>query len=341
MSLLAALVGVATTPSLQIRTSHASIPNAMGAQEQSPPVLPAAAPPRSLDITYRADDGRPRNAVVLLPHGYRGDSPQPLPLVISPHGGGLDGAINARLWGNLPTIGRFAVVNPDGEGRRLARRSWGAPGQIRDLARMPAIVAAALPWVRIDRTRIYAVGGSMGGQETLLLLARYPRLLAGAVAVDSVVDFARQYRNFPKLRCDGRCRRLWGNLGLGRQLLARREVGGTPSTALAAYAERSALTSAGAIASSCVPLQIWWSRYDDVVMQPQLQSGALFRAIVHSNPHAAVDEYVGRWMHTKALNARTRLPMMLAGLGLLPSVYSYDWPGLEHNGVSVGRCTGR
>ena len=44
----------------------------------------------------------------------------------------------------------------------------------------------------------------MGGQETLLLVARYPHLLAGAAAFDPVVDFALQYRDFPRLACSSR-----------------------------------------------------------------------------------------------------------------------------------------
>ena len=106
--------------------------------------------------------------------------------------GGLGGS-NAKFWGNLPTVGGFAVVNPDGMGRQLRRFSYGYPGQIDDLARMPQIIARALPWLRIDRKRIYALGSSMGGQETLLLVARHPRLLAGAVAMDSVTDLTRRY----------------------------------------------------------------------------------------------------------------------------------------------------
>jgi pimeloyl-ACP methyl ester carboxylesterase len=302
-------------------------------------VLPAAAPPQRFDIVYTAHDGRPRHATVLLPHGYRADDAAPLPLVISPHGRGVDGALNARLWGTLPTIGNFAVVNPDGEGRRLKLHSWGAPGQIRDLARMPAIVESALPWVHIDRTRIYSVGGSMGGQETLLLVARYPRLLAGAVAVDSVADFARQYENFTLLDCNGLCRARWGNFGLDMQRLARREFGGTPSTAPAAYAERSPLTYAAAIAASCVPLQIWWTRVDQIVRQSNLQSGAMFRAIVRRNAGAAVDAYIGGWIHTHALNYRARLPMMLAGLGLMPESYIVPHRGLTHERPSSMACS--
>ena len=150
-------------------------------------------------IFHRAHTGRTRTAYLLLPAWYGPTRHPRIPLVISPHGRGVDGHANLKL-GDLPGIGGFAIVNPDGEGNRLGEHSWGAPGQIDDLARMPAIVRRALPWLAIDTKRIYALGGSMGGQETLLLLAKHPRLLAGAAAFDSVADFAHQYRQFPRLQ---------------------------------------------------------------------------------------------------------------------------------------------
>ncbi|HLK44993.1 MAG TPA: hypothetical protein VKT18_03350, partial [Acidimicrobiales bacterium] len=84
-------------------------------------------------VHYRAHDGVLRPAWLLLPAGYHG---QRIPLVISPHGRGVGDGANALLWGDLPGEGDFAVINPAGEGRRLADYSWGAPGQIADLARM-------------------------------------------------------------------------------------------------------------------------------------------------------------------------------------------------------------
>src|SRR5581483_8745344 len=145
-------------------------------------------------IHYRAHDGVVRPAWLMLPASYHG---QRIPLVISPHGRGVDDSENALLWGDLPGKGGFAVVDPAGEGRRLHWYSWGAPGQIADLARMPAIVRAH--GVDVDPRRIYAFGGSMGGQETLLLVARYPDLLAGAAAFDPATDMARRYRDFAAL----------------------------------------------------------------------------------------------------------------------------------------------
>jgi poly(3-hydroxybutyrate) depolymerase len=143
---------------------------------------------RAIRIRYRAHDGELRPAWLLLPADYDG---RPIPLVISPHGRGVGARLNARLWGDLPGEGGFAVINPAGEGRRLHYYSWGARGQIDDLARMPQIVEAA--GVRVDPQRIYAVGGSMGSQETLLLLAEHPHLLAGAAAFDPATDMRRRY----------------------------------------------------------------------------------------------------------------------------------------------------
>lgn len=156
-------------------------------------------------------------------------------LVISPHGRGTSARANERTWGDLPGLGHFAVVNPAGEGRRLGEYSWGDPGQIRDLARMPAILRAR--GVAVDSRRIYALGGSMGGQETLLLLARYPHLLAGAAAFDPSTNMARRYWDFAKLTG-----------GRTLQWLARKEIGGTPLTDPAAYAARSPDTYALEIA---------------------------------------------------------------------------------------------
>ena len=106
----------------------------------------------------------------------------------------------------------------------------------------------------------------MGGQETLLLAARHPGLLAGAAAFDPVTDMARRYRDFASLPCNRGCLRKWGDpLGFGLRRLARAEIGGTPRSAPRAYARRSPITYARALASSGVPLQLWWSRTDRVV----------------------------------------------------------------------------
>ena len=269
-------------------------------------------------IHYRSHDGQPRKAYVSLPSWYgKGNNPR-IPFVISPHGRGVGALANAKLWGALPARGTFAVISPEGAGRKLARYSWGSFDQIEDLARMPEITRRTLPWLRIDRSRIYAFGGSMGGQETLLLLARYPKLLAGAAAFDSVADFARQYRSFPAIPCDKGCRKTWhGPVGKSLQSLARQETGGTPRTRPGAYAVRSPAVYARSIATSCVPLQLWWSLSDRIVVNQRQQSGALYRKILRLNPKAPVQAYVGYWVHSHEMKATTRLPLARAAFGLL------------------------
>jgi pimeloyl-ACP methyl ester carboxylesterase len=281
---------------------------------------------RAWPIRYVAHDGRSRFAYILLPR-WHGPSRHPvIPLVISPHGRGRTGLSNLKLWGDLPGLGGFAVVNPDGEASRLGAYSWGAPGQIDDLAKMPAIVRRTLPWLRIDARRVYAVGGSMGGQEALLLLAGHPRLLAGVAAFDAVVDFAHQYREFPRLACSSSCRAQLGtSLGSVVQELARLEVGGDPSSVPAAYAERSPLAFARELAASCVPLELWWSSRDRIVVDPERQGRRLLAELRRLNPAAPVDAVEGTWVHSAEMRASTRLPYMLARFGLVPTAFGGSW----------------
>jgi len=281
----------------------------------------AASQVRAWTIHYRAHNGQRRSAVVLLPRWYGPRDNPTVPLVISPHGRGVSAWTNARNWGALPAQGVFAVVNPEGQGRKLRRLSWGYGGQVEDLARMPRIVARALPWLRIDHERIYAFGSSMGGQETLLLAARHPGLLAGAAAFDSVADFGLQYWNFYRLGCSARCRAT-RDVPLGRALqgLARVEVGGSPRLAPHAYSRRSPITYASRLAASCVPLQLWWSVADRIVVAQARQSGALLSRIVELNPAAPVRAFVGFWRHSREMQARTQLPLALATFDLLPRV---------------------
>jgi poly(3-hydroxybutyrate) depolymerase len=259
---------------------------------------------RVIRIAYRAHDGLMRRAYVIVPAAYRPGTP--IPLVISPHGRGVGARTNVRRWGDLPARGDFAVVNPEGQGRALTIFSWGDPGEIRDLARMPDIVEAALPWLRVDREGVYAFGGSMGGQETLLLLARYPKLLAGAAAFDAPTNMAARYRDFQ-----------YQPLGTSLQALARREIGGTPSSDPRGYAVRSPLDWARRIAVSGVPLQIWWSTKDRTVTDQWNESGRLYDAIKRLNPNAPVSEFVGTWAHTTEMKSHGYLPYALSRFGLL------------------------
>lgn len=261
---------------------------------------------RAVRIGYTASTGARRVAYVVLPRWYIPGKQPPIPLVISPHGRGISARINLRFWGGLPALGPFVVVAPEGQGRRLTRYSWGWRGQIDDLARMPDIVERSLPWLRIDRSRVYAIGSSMGGQETLMLVARYPGLLHGAAALDSATDMAARYRAFPQLRNGARLQRL-----------ARIEIGATPDQATRAYADRSPISFARQIAFSGVPLHMWWSLRDRIVTGQNNESGRLYREILRLNPRAPLTKYVGTWAHSREMHPLTRLPLVLVRFGLI------------------------
>ena len=262
---------------------------------------------RVIRITYQAHDGLPRRAYVIVPADYGLDGSPPLPLIISPHGRGVGARENLRRWGRLPATGDFAVVVPEGQGRALTLFSWGDPGEIRDLARMPQIVQQALPWLHVDRHRVYAYGGSMGGQETLLLVARFPHLLAGAASFDAPTNMAARYWAFEDQP-----------MGRDLQELAREEIGGTPLTDPHGYALRSPLDSARKIAFSGVPLQIWWSKRDRIVTDERNESGLLYRNVKRLNPAAPVTEFVGTWAHTTEMKSVGYLPYSLSLFGLFP-----------------------
>jgi pimeloyl-ACP methyl ester carboxylesterase len=303
-------------------TTNASVPN---------PAAPTATAPdfdrsitkesvREWTIEYKSHTGAMRAASIVLPAWYGPDNNPVLPVVISPHGRAGTGHSNAKYFGNMPAVGRFALISPDGMGRRLKNFSYGAPGQIDDLAKMPDFAKRALPWLRLDRTRVYAIGSSMGGQETLLLVARHPRLLAGAAALDSVTDLTRRYHQMTQLPCPSRCLQKWGKpYGAVLQSTLGREVGGSPAEKPDGYAARSGMSQASKLAFAQVPLQIWWSADDVIVFDQEHQSKALFDKLRRLNPCASVSAYAGTWAHSREMRPDALLPIALKGFGLLTS----------------------
>ena len=144
----------------------------------------------------------------------------------------------------------------------------------------------------------------MGGQETLLLVARHRRLLAGAASFDAPTDLARRYRDFPRIPG-----------GQHLQELARREIGGSPGSHPGAYARRSPIAHARAIAFSGVPLQLYWSLADEVVLDQVHHSARLHNRIRQLNPDAPVTAVAGTWTHSGGMPQL--LPDALRRFGLL------------------------
>jgi dipeptidyl aminopeptidase/acylaminoacyl peptidase len=257
-------------------------------------------------VRYLANGDHPRSAYIILPGDVGPGHKDRLPIVVSPHGRGVQPLANVKLWGTLPALGRFAVFCPEGQGRRLVLYSWGWRGQIDDLARARDIAVETLPWLKIDRNRFYALGGSMGGQEVLLLVARYPKRLAAAAALDSATDMARRFRDFAVL-----------DNGASLRRLATQEIGGTPDTNPEGYALRSPVNYARKIAFSSVPLQLWWSTADQIVIDQARQSEALYNRVMELNPEAPLTKVVGSWRHSAEMRSTTLLPLALQKMGLL------------------------
>ena len=82
----------------------------------------------------------------------------------------------------------------------------------------------------------------MGGQETLLLVARFPRLLAGAAAFDAPTNMARATTPSPS-----------SAFGATLQERARIEIGGTPLTDRAATAAARRLGAADRVLGRAAP----------------------------------------------------------------------------------------
>src|SRR5262249_8199200 len=215
---------------------------------------------------------------------------------------GGDPEKNARRWGDLPGQKGVIVLVPSLKGRVLGEtRAWGYPPAIARLVAAPAAARRSLPWLRWDPDRVYAAGVSMGGQESLLALARRPDLFAGVVVADSVTDFYRRWFEFPL-----------SPLTRSEQAKETREVGGTPAQVDWLYARRNPVQFARTIAFSGVPLQVWWNPHEDVVVhQATTQSARFVRLIKRLNPDATVEPIVHDRPHGEVFRSTTSLPRMV------------------------------
>src|SRR5262249_10410281 len=146
----------------------------------------------------------------------------------------------------------------------------------------------------------------------------HPRELAGAVSFDADTNLALRYRDFARVPGEHHLRRL-----------ARYEIGVTPRADLAAYQARSPLDHARPIAFSGVPLELWWSTRDRVVIDQARNSEALYDRIVALNPRAPVIGVVGTWRHTAEMWSSRDLPLALAAIGLLPARDAHPFPAVR------------
>ena len=148
---------------------------------------------RAIRISYRSYTGARRPAIVLVPRAYKPGDPRSRSSS-PPHSGRA--ASPARRMHTAGATCRDRSLRgrqPRGPGYSPRAVLLGSQGQIADLARMPDIVSARIPWLRIDRQRIYASGAAWADRRHCCWRPSIRPCWPGLLAIDSLVDFRRQY----------------------------------------------------------------------------------------------------------------------------------------------------
>ena len=165
---------------------------------------------------------------------------------------------------------------------------------------MQYVAKATLPWLRVKPHAVFALGGSMGGQETLLLVAGHGGCWARPTGLRPISPYAT------------------GTSDSGRHIAgagaprARRHTGCHPG----AYARCGLLIAhTRAIAFSQVPLQLYWSVADEVVLTAVPPSGC--SANLRAQPRSASSLPSRLWTHSDGMPLL--LPRALRGFGPLPA----------------------
>jgi polyhydroxybutyrate depolymerase len=122
-------------------------------------------------------DGREREFMLVLPEGAKPG--RPLPVIVALHGGLMTGRSMRRVFGleGIEERGRFAVVYPNGIGRRWndGRFSNDEPDDVRFLSKL----AEHLVRERIaDPRRLYLLGVSNGGMMAFRMACEAPGVFA-------------------------------------------------------------------------------------------------------------------------------------------------------------------
>lgn len=244
---------------------------------------------------YRAWNGDLRRLHIAYPSEYRELRPgERLPLVIALHGAG-GGANCDTSFGKTPARYRFVVACLEGQGAATKSFSYGAPGQIRDQLRVPALVHLRLPQLPLDPNRVIIAGASMGGLEALLAADLDPQLFAVVVALDAPVDLAAHYQNVapqgePNVKT--------------KAMLA--ECGGTPELVGDCFAMRSPLARMTRFGDTQIPLIMWWSSRDSIAGSHD-GAPAYLAAMQTDFPWHPIYARIGVWEHGRALWSHGRL----------------------------------
>lgn len=270
---------------------------------------------------YETWNGRRRELRIAVPTRALAAG-RPLPLLVTARPAGLSLLCSDE---NMALAGRsgFVLACPSGQGVVMRSFSYGAAGQISDLARMPGLVAQRVPDLRVDPSRVFLAGSSMGGTEALLVALRYPDAYARVASLDPITDLGRRF----------------GSLPMDRRLLLQAECDGPPSLQPGCYAARSpqSLLGGGAEAG---PIALWYSTRDPVSGEPR-QVPRFAEALAGRGARGFAVR-VGRWGHGALWDRPAMRRAWMRDLGLPVDVpaslpFAYDRLGADGGRLVVVR----
>jgi len=200
-------------------------------------------------------DGRTRHALVAHPGGA-----EPVPVVLSPHPMGFSAVAN--VFGEAAgsrTLVDVPGIWPSARRRRVAvvcveavcMMGGVSLGWRAHLEAFATTICAASAAVPLDPGRVVAAGLSMGGMESLLLAVLRPDLVRAVAVQNALTDLVPWFRHAQE------------SPDLAEHVRqAQEEIGGTPDTAVDAFAARSPITHAAALAG--VPVMMRYNFLDDI-----------------------------------------------------------------------------
>ncbi|MBI4319119.1 MAG: prolyl oligopeptidase family serine peptidase [Chloroflexi bacterium] len=227
-------------------------------------------------------DGTYQQFVALVPSDY--DSISNVPLIISVHGWNGTAWDGLELFGGTANTRNWLLASPLMHGERtLGATALASRASQRDVQDAIAYMTANY---RVNTSRIYIAGISMGGMIAATTAAKYPDVFAAAVDYEGPTDL-----------------RAWYDESAWRRPYIEAETGDTPGGAPFEYERRSALQMARNLTH--MPLAIVHGNQDTSVLPHH--SSDLFDS-VRSYGSSAVQSY---WFD--------------GGHGNPPDAYSTDW----------------
>jgi len=205
-----------------------------------------------LTSTYELAQGRVISQAVWyqVPMSYTGNVS--VPLIIALHGMGDTGQwIRDYLTEEANRRG-WLLAAPDMHGHYYINHGKYALGWVGAQHDVIDTVEYMMSEYQVDPSRIYIAGGSMGGQTTAMMTAKYPDVFAAAVPWKPFTDLAQWYNE----------REAMGD-PYGGNTKIRKETGGTPSTVPFEYQRRSPIRMSQN--SRLVPIKMWHDVDDQLV----------------------------------------------------------------------------